>query len=709
MVIPSKLSNYRKSGATNRLIHEKSPYLLQHAHNPVDWYPWGKDGFEKAKKEDKPVLVSIGYATCHWCHVMERESFEDPALATYLNEHFVAIKVDREERPDVDKIYMDALHALNQQGGWPLNMFVTPDGKPITGGTYFPPENRYGRPSFRRVLQIIARTWKNERERIHQTAESLTTHLQKQAAVVNPSMLDWDWSAEDQTVDSYKRSFDPKEGGFTLQPQNKFPPSMGLMLLLRHYRRTADPLSLAMVEKTLTKMKNGGIYDQLGGGLSRYSTDYQWLVPHFEKMLYDNALFTSALIEAYQVTGNPFYQEAAEDVLSYILRDMRSPESAFYSAEDADSEGEEGKFYVWQAEEILEILGPDAGRQASLYWHVAGPGIKKGGNFEGKNILHCPRSAKEVAKQLGISVGTLSKNMEKARYKLLKFRDQRIRPLCDDKILTSWNALMISQFARAGRVFARPHYGDVASQAAQFIFSNLVNSENRLLRRFRQGEARFPAYLCDYAQLAAACLDLYEYSYQLQWLEKSIQLVNDINRLFKNESGPYFDVGIDAEKLLTRNMEGYDGVEPSGNSTAALVFLKLTAYGLQGSYPEDAQRILNGFAPYLKEAGVGFSAMHWALHWLLIKPKQLVIVGERGEQKTESLLKVARRGYYPNLVTIFVPINEVDRSSPPRVDQIIPLAKGRVALNGKATAYVCQNMVCRLPVHTPEALKEQLV
>ncbi len=696
------------SGQANRLIHEKSPYLLQHAHNPVDWYPWGEEGFEKAKKEDKMVLVSIGYATCHWCHVMERESFEDPALAGYLNEHFVAIKVDREERPDVDKIYMDALHALNQQGGWPLNMFVTPEGKPVTGGTYFPPDHRYGRPSFRHVLQVIARTWKNERERIRQTAESLTTHLQQQAALMTPHSVKWDWSAEDQTVASFKQSFDPEEGGFTLQPQNKFPPSMGLMLLLRHYRRTDDPLMLAMVEKTLGKMRNGGIYDQLGGGLSRYSTDYQWLVPHFEKMLYDNALFTGALIEAYQVTGNRFYQEAAEDVLSYIQRDMRSPEGAFYSAEDADSEGEEGKFYVWNAEEILKILGPDIGQQACLYWHVAGQGVKEGGNFEGQSILHRPRSAEEVAQQLGISAQTLLRNMEMARHRLLQVRSHRIRPFCDDKILTSWNALMISQFARAGRVFDFPHYGNVALQAVRFIFSNLVNPENRLLRRYRQGEARFPAYLCDYAQLAAACLDLYEYSYQPHWLEKAIHLASEINRLFKNDSGPYFDVGIDAEKLLARNMEGYDGVEPSGNSTASLVFLKLAAYGLEGSYLEDSQRILDGFAPYLNQAGVSFAAMHWALHWLISNPKQLVIVGERGELKTEALLQVARQGYYPNLVTVFVPQHAMGQDRLSLVSQIIPLAAGRVALDDKATAYVCQNMVCQLPVHTPEALQEQL-
>ncbi|MBF0279270.1 MAG: thioredoxin domain-containing protein [SAR324 cluster bacterium] len=693
------MSETEKHVYSNRLISEKSPYLLQHAHNPVDWYPWGKEGFEKARNEDKMVLVSIGYATCHWCHVMERESFEDPELAEYLNDHFVAIKVDREERPDVDKIYMDALHAQKEQGGWPLNMFLTPEGMPVTGGTYFPPDNRYGRPSFRHVLETIATIWQKERERIYKSAEELTAFLRQQATLISADHVDWKWNLEINAIEYFKQSFDQQEGGFELQAQNKFPPSMGLMLLLRYHERTGDPQALAMVELTLKKMFSGGIYDQLGGGLCRYSTDYQWLVPHFEKMLYDNALFTWALIEAFQVTGDCYYRQAAEDVLNYIERDMRSSEGAFYSAEDADSEGEEGKFYVWKQDEIFEILGNELGRHACAYWRV-----EERGNFEtGQNILHRPDPEDEVAERLGISLEMLRKNMTEARQKLLAARSQRIRPLCDDKILVSWNALMISAFARAARVFNKEHYGDIAVEAAEFILSKLRDEKGRLLRRYRQGEARFYAYLCDYAQMATACLDLYEYSYDLKWFKTAVHLMNEINVLFKNESGPYFDVGEDAEELLTRNMEGYDGVEPSGNSAAALAFLKLHAYGVSGQHYEDAQRILKGFARHLEQAGVNFAAMHWALHWFLLNPKQIVIVGDRNEAETESLLQVVRQGYYPNTVTVFVP-----KSDQAPVSEIIPLALAREAINGKATAYVCQNMACQLPVHTPEALKEQL-
>ena len=687
-----------KPDFTNRLIDEKSPYLLQHAHNPVDWFPWGNEGFAKAKQENKMVLVSIGYATCHWCHVMERESFEDPKLADYLNAHFVAVKVDREERPDVDKIYMDALHATNQQGGWPLNMFLTPEGLPVTGGTYFPPENRYGRPSFRHVLEMLVQAWHSEREQIYQTAENLTQHLKKKATLVAPATVEWNWRAEEKTVQYFKQTYDPQDGGFALQAQNKFPPSMGLMLLLRHYQRTHDALTLTMVETTLQKMLAGGIYDQLGGGLSRYSTDYQWLVPHFEKMLYDNALFVWALLEAFQVTQNPVYQQMAEDVLAYIQRDMRSPQGAFFSAEDADSEGVEGKFYVWTEAELLAVLGKDLGRQAGLFWNVS-----PSGNFEGKNILHRTQPAEAVARQLGMAEAALLENMQKARQTLLQVRSQRVRPLCDDKILISWNALMISAFSRAARFLEKPAYGEVACQAAQFILSHLVDAQGRLLRRYREGEARFAAYLCDYAQLATACLDLYESTYDLQWFQKAVFLMDETNRLFKNESGPYFDVGTDGEPLLARNMDGYDGVEPSGNSAAALMFLKLDSYGLGKTYYDDAQRILKGFAPYLEQAGVNFAAMHWALHWNLAGAKQVVIAGQRGEPETEALLKVLRQGYYPNLVTAFVPASECEE-----IAQTIPLAKNRDAIAGRATAYVCQNSVCQLPVHTPAALQEQL-
>jgi len=683
---------------SNKLIHEKSPYLLQHAHNPVNWYPWGTAAFEKAKSEDKLLLVSIGYATCHWCHVMERESFEDPELAGFLNAHFVPVKVDREERPDVDKIHMDALHALGQQGGWPLNMFVTPEGKPITGGTYFPPQPMYGRKSFRELLETLASIWKDEREKIFTTADQLTAHLQQKAVPTAEGHPELNWEAEEQTVTLFRESYDSQHGGFKQQQQNKFPPSMGLMLLLRHYKRTGDAHSLEMVEKTLQKMFAGGIYDQLGGGLSRYSTDHEWLVPHFEKMLYDNALFVWALIENFQITKNPLYENAVRDILNYVARDMTSPDGAFFSAEDADSEGVEGKFYVWSKAEVLEILGAESGELACAFWDIT-----EHGNFEGNNIPNRPRSDDDVAAQFRITPEEIRKTLRTAREKLLVVRSKRVRPLLDDKVLTSWNALMISAFARASRVFNDPEFEKMATRAADFIFNNLFDDSGRLLRRWREGEARFPAYLCDHAQLAVACLDLYETTYDPAWFRKAVELSDEINRLFRNEDGPYYDTGIDGEVLLTRNAEAYDGVEPSGNSSLAQAFLRLRAYGLAPQYYEDAQRIFRSFAPHLEQAGVSFSAMLCGLHFSLSAAKEVVISGRRGEAETELLLAELRCEYHPNIVVSFV-----ENGKNPETEKIIPLASGRAMVNDCATAYVCQNQTCQIPVHSVDELRQLL-
>jgi len=683
---------------SNKLIHEKSPYLLQHAHNPVNWYPWGKAAFEKAKSEDKLLLVSIGYATCHWCHVMERESFEDPELAGFLNAHFVPVKVDREERPDVDKIHMDALHALGQQGGWPLNMFVTPEGKPITGGTYFPPQPMYGRKSFRELLETLASIWKDEREKIFTTADQLTAHLQQKAVPTAEGHPELNWEAEEQTVTLFRESYDSQHGGFKQQQQNKFPPSMGLMLLLRHYKRTGDAHSLEMVEKTLQKMFAGGIYDQLGGGLSRYSTDHEWLVPHFEKMLYDNALFVWALIENFQITKNPLYENAVRDILNYVARDMTSPDGAFFSAEDADSEGVEGKFYVWSKAEVLKILGAESGELACAFWDIT-----EHGNFEGSSIPNRPRSDEDVAAQFRITPEEMRKTLRASREKLMAVRSKRVRPLLDDKVLTSWNALMISAFARASRVFNDPEFEKMATRAADFIFNNLIDDSGRLLRRWREGEARFPAYLCDHAQLAVACLDLYETTYDPAWFRKAVELSDEINRLFRNEDGPYYDTGIDGEVLLTRNAEAYDGVEPSGNSSLAQAFLRLRAYGLAPQYYEDAQRIFRSFAPHLEQAGVSFSAMLCGLHFSLSSAKEVVISGRRGEAETELLLAELRCEYHPNIVVSFV-----ENGKNPETEKIIPLASGRAMVNDSATAYVCQNKTCQIPVHSVDELRQLL-
>ena len=683
---------------SNKLIHEKSPYLLQHAHNPVNWYPWGKAAFEKAKSEDKLLLVSIGYATCHWCHVMERESFEDPELAAFLNAHFVPVKVDREERPDVDKIHMDALHALGQQGGWPLNMFVTPEGKPVTGGTYFPPQPMYGRKSFRELLETLASIWKDEREKIFTTADQLTAHLQQKAVPASNGHPELNWEAEEQTVTLFRESYDSQHGGFKQQQQNKFPPSMGLMLLLRHYKRTGDAHSLEMVEKTLQKMFAGGIYDQLGGGLSRYSTDHEWLVPHFEKMLYDNSLFVWVLIETFQITKKHLYENAVRDILNYVARDMTSPDGAFFSAEDADSEGVEGKFYVWSKAEVLKILGAESGELACAFWDIT-----EHGNFEGSSIPNRPRSDEDVAAQFRITPEEMRKTLRASREKLMAVRSKRVRPLLDDKVLTSWNALMISAFARASRVFNDPEFEKMATRAADFIFNNLFDDSGRLLRRWRDGEARFPAYLCDHAQLAVACLDLYETTYDPAWFRKAVELSDEINRLFRNEDGPYYDTGIDGEVLLTRNAEAYDGVEPSGNSSLAQAFLRLRAYGLAPQYYEDAQRIFRSFAPHLEQAGVSFSAMLCGLHFSLSAAKEVVISGRRGEAETELLLAELRCEYHPNIVVSFV-----ENGKNPETEKIIPLASGRAMVNDSATAYVCQNKTCQIPVHSVDELRQLL-
>ena len=683
---------------SNKLIHEKSPYLLQHAHNPVDWHPWGTAAFAKAKEEDKLLLVSIGYATCHWCHVMERESFEDPELAAFLNAYFVPVKVDREERPDVDKIHMDALHALGQQGGWPLNMFVTPEGKPVTGGTYFPPRPMYGRKSFRELLETLALIWKDEREKIFTTADQLTAHLQQKAVPTADGHPELNWEAEGQTVAQFRESYDSQHGGFKQQQQNKFPPSMGLMLLLRHYKRTGEAHSLEMVEMTLQKIFAGGIYDQLGGGLSRYSTDYEWLVPHFEKMLYDNSLFVWALIETFQITKNPLYESAVRDVLAYVSRDMTSPAGAFFSAEDADSEGVEGKFYVWSKAEVLKILGAESGELACAFWDIT-----ENGNFEGSSIPNRPRSDEDVAAQFRITPEEMRKTLRTAREKLMAVRSKRVRPLLDDKVLTSWNALMISAFARASRVFNDPEFEKMATRAADFIFNNLFDDSGRLLRRWRDGEARFPAYLCDHAQLSVACLDLYEATYDPVWFQKAVELSDKINRLFRNPDGPYYDTGTDGEVLLTRNAEGYDGVEPSGNSSLAHAFLRLRAYGLAPQYYEDTQRIFRGFAQHMEQAGVSFSAMLGGLHFSLSVAKEVVISGRRGEADTELLLDELRREYHPNIVVSFV-----ENGESPETEKIIPLASGRAMVNDSATAYVCQNQTCQIPVHSVEELRQLL-
>ena len=685
---------------TNLLIKEKSPYLLQHAHNPVNWHPWGDEPFKIAKEKNIPVLVSIGYATCHWCHVMENESFEDPVLAVVLNKSFVSIKVDREERPDVDSIYMQAVQALGQQGGWPLNVFLTPEGIPFYGGTYFPPKRRQNTPSFLEVLQFLIKTWANEQDKVEKQTKVLMDYI-REACTRKPSSTEpyeLDFSGEDKSVEQFEKHYDPLNHGFQFHPQNKFPPSMGLSLLLRHYKRTGHANSLTITENTLKAMKFGGIYDQVGGGLSRYSTDYKWLVPHFEKMLYDNALFGTALIETYQVSGKKEFSDFANDLFQYIDRDMTSQEGAFFSAEDADSEGIEGKFYVWTQEEVEKILGRKTSSVAIPYYNITPKG-----NFDGKNILNITRGPKTIAKELGMQEVTVINELQIARDKLLEIRSQRIRPLLDDKILTSWNALMISAMAKTGRVMEDADRTEKAARAMKFILTHLRTSEGKLFRRYRDGEARYDGYLCDYTATAIACMDLYEATYESHYIETARDLMQRVEDKFCNENGTFHETASDGEELLVRQVSGYDGVEPSGNSNAALAFLRLSAYLAEPKMFLKAEKIFLSFSDELMEFGLNSAFMLQALHLYLGGLKEVAVVGKRNDPATQKMLDTLRKGFYPIAVFAFAYEDEIEN-----VGKRIPLLKDRKLVNGKVTAYFCRQGTCLTPVNSVEELLKLL-
>ena len=685
---------------TNRLIKEKSPYLLQHAHNPVNWYPWGDEPFLLAKDKNVPVLISIGYATCHWCHVMEHESFEDVVLAGFLNENFVSIKVDREERPDVDSIYMQAVQALGQKGGWPLNVFLTPDGVPFYGGTYFPPERRHNLPSFLEVLQFLINTWKNEQDKVTKQTKALVDYIRQTSTreKSTANLEDLSFDGEDKTLQLFENNYDKLNHGFQFQPQNKFPPSMGLSLLLRHHHRTNNSNARVMVENTLKAMKFGGVYDQIGGGLARYSTDYKWQVPHFEKMLYDNALFTTALIETYLVTGKKEFADYANDLLNYIDRDMTSKEGAFFSAEDADSEGVEGKFYVWSREEIENTLGRKTASVAIPFYNVT-----EKGNFEGKNILYITRGPETAAQEIGMDLDDFCSELQTAREKLLEVRSRRIRPLLDDKILTSWNSLMIGAMAKTGRVLEDTDRIKKAAKAMQFLVNHLRTEDGRMLRRHRDGEARYDGYLFDHSSTAVACLELYEATYEPHYVKIAKELMEVVAEKFSGESGAFFETASDAEELLVRQISGYDGVEPSGNSSAALAFLKLSAYLIDPKLTRKAENIFLSFYDELMEYGLNSAYMLQALHLYLGGLKEVAIVGKRNDDATQSFLTTIRKGFFPNSVFAFSYENEVEKNA-----EFIPLLKGRKLHRGKATAYVCRQGSCLSPVKTSEELVKLL-
>ena len=673
----------------NRLIDETSPYLLQHANNPVDWYAWGPEALERAKAEDKPILLSVGYSACHWCHVMERESFEDREIAGLMNESFVCIKVDREERPDIDSIYMSAVQAMTGRGGWPMTVFLTPDGKPFYGGTYFPPEDRGGMPAFPRVLETIARAYREDRASVVSTTGELLKRMQQVTAGVSgvePLTTDVDYRAYRDITGH----FDDRHGGVGLEP--KFPQPMTYEFLLRYYVRTQEPEALDMVELTLDRMANGGIYDQLGGGFHRYSTDTYWLVPHFEKMLYDNALLVRLYLHAYQVTGKPLYKRIAEETLDYVRREMTDPLGGFYSSQDADSEGVEGKFFVWRPEEIVSVLGADDAEVFNRHF-----GVTPQGNFEGHSILNV---APEMA-----SDGDPDPLISRSRAKLLDERAKRVRPDRDDKVLTAWNGMMLRAFAEAAAVLGRADYREIANQNAKFLLYNLREhgrEDGRLLRTYKDGRAKLKGYLEDYAFLIDGLLALHEVDFDQRWLAEAVSLGRDMVNLFWDEaSGQFYDTGADHESLVIRPRDISDNAIPSGSSMATDVMLRLAVVTGDSELERRAATALRSVRELMTRFPTG--AGHWlcALDFYLSKPKEIAVIGDPQDPNTRTLVSEVYRGYLPNRVV--VGLDDGD-DAPGEV----PLLEAREKIDGSPTVYVCESYVCRLPVTEPAALARLL-
>ncbi len=677
----------------NLLINETSPYLLQHAHNPVEWHAWGEDALAKARDEDKPILVSIGYSACHWCHVMERESFENEDIARLMNDAFVNIKVDREERPDLDSIYMGAVQAMTGRGGWPLNVFLTPDGKPFFGGTYFPPDDRHGIAGWPKVLQAVARAYQADRSKVEEMAQQLTERL-RHAGAAQAGLEPLTTEILNQAFAQLRSQFDWQLGGLAGAP--KFPQPMSWEFALRHHHRTGDPDALRMVELTLHRMALGGIYDHLGGGFARYSTDQFWLTPHFEKMLYDNALLASLYLHAHQATGNPLYKRIVEETLDYLLRDMTAPEGGFFSAQDADSEGVEGKFYVWTPQEIAEILGPGDAPLFNAYY-----GVTQAGNFEGSNILNVPREAGTVAAELGISREALEAAVQRGRAVLLDARYERIPPALDDKVLTEWNGLALRAMAEAAVALERPDYRQAAERNAAFLLATL-RQDGRLLRSHRAGRSQLKGYLADYAALIDGLMALHTATFELRWMNEARSLADEMIRLFWDSGqSVFFDTGTDHDPLPVRPRDIFDNALPSGNALAADVLLRLAALTGETDYAKPAVASLRGVREYLSRAPAGFG--HWlgALDFYLSTPKEVVIAAAEGAPGTADLLRALHGRYLPNKVVMGL---DTDASQ----DGAWPLLQGRSLIDGKATAYVCQHFACQLPVTDPTALEAQL-
>jgi len=679
---------------TNNLINQTSPYLLQHAHNPVDWYPWGEVALAKARAEDKPILLSIGYSACHWCHVMEHESFENEEIAKLMNENFVNIKVDREERPDLDQIYMSAVQMMTGQGGWPMTIFLTPEGVPFYGGTYFPPADRYNMPGFPRVLLSVAEAYRSHPEQVAGTATAMLGELRR-VGLAEPSR---DMLTSELLDASYRRiaaNYDRVNGGFGGAP--KFPPAMTLEFLLHTFHRTGASEAQQIVEHTARKMANGGMYDQIGGGFHRYSVDARWLVPHFEKMLYDNALLSRMYLHLYQVTKDPDARRVAEETLDYVVREMTDPGGGFYSSQDADSEGHEGKFFVWSRQEIVDALQqPDTDIFCDYF------NITEGGNFEGRNILTVTETLEDVAARHKLSVEELREILEEGRRKLFTIRERRIKPGRDEKILTAWNGLMLSSFAEAAAILERPDHRRVAEANASFLLEHL-QSDALLLRTYKAGEAKLNAYLEDYACLIDGLISLYEATGTLKWIESAISLADRmIDEFWDGESGGFFFTGKSHEQLIVRSKEFLDNATPSGNSIATLSLLRLSVLTGNENYRRLATTVLRLLADQIGRYPSAFGFALSALDFYLDVPREIAIVGDPADSRLSELLRVVWQTYVPNRV---VALCTEDHK---KAADLLPLLRQRDTLASQPTAFVCEAYTCKTPAHSADELFPQL-
>jgi uncharacterized protein len=678
---------------TNRLIHETSPYLLQHAHNPVDWYPWGDEAFQKAKSENRPILLSIGYSACHWCHVMERESFEDEKIAALMNELFVSIKVDREERPDLDEIYMNAVQMLTGRGGWPMTVFLTPEGKPFYGGTYFPPEDRQGMPGFQRILVGVAQAYRERPQDVEKSVGQILTALERMSQS-SESQRNFSPDIIRETAEQIVRAYDSEHGGLGRAP--KFPNAGVYELFLRHYQHSKNQAFLDRVTHTLTKMADGGIYDHLGGGFHRYSVDEKWLVPHFEKMLYDNAQLVRIYAQVYCLTGNPHFKRVTEETADYLLREMLHSEGGFYSTQDADSEGEEGKFFVWTPDEISRIIGDEAGEIFCRIYDVT-----EYGNFEEKNILHPILTLDQASKLFRLEIGTIEGLIAEAKRKLFEVREKRIKPFRDEKIVLSWNGLMLSGLAEAIKISPQPRYIEAVNRTVDFIITKMFR-DGHLLHVHKDGVAKHLGYLDDYAFVAVGLLDLYETTFDRANLARAVQLAQTmLDEFWDDTNGSFFYTGKSHERLISRAKPAFDGSVPSGNAMATQFLLRL--YHLTGTedYLKRVEKVLHSYYDAMESQPFGFAHMLCALDLYLNKPKEIVVVGKRDDPATAELIKEIHSLYLPNKT-----LQLADPGEP--LEKISPLLEGKRQVDDKPTVYVCHNFTCSQPVTNREALRPLL-